>query len=213
MPLIHSVNEERCSAGVWQIEESESYFLKDLHLYEEEKQELKSLSDRKRIQWLASRHLLHILTNEEKRLVTSKDNFGKPFLIDSPLHISLSHSEDVVAAIIGKFPIGIDIQMKVEKLYRIKNRFLSERELSEIKNIDDLELLHIYWGAKECLFKAYGRGQVDFKKQLYITPIDNRQDFLGSIDKVDCQKQFNLKSIRIGEFIMVYIIDEKLGLT
>lgn len=208
MPLIHSVNEERCSAGVWQIEESESYFLSDLHLYEEERQELRTLSDRKRIQWLASRHLLHLLTNEEKRLVTSKDNFGKPFLIDSSLHISLSHSEDVVAAIIGKFPIGIDVQMKVDKLYRIKNRFLSEQEVSEMGNGNDHELLHLYWGAKECLFKAYGRGQVDFKKHLYIEPVIDKLQFYGSINKPDYQKRFLLKCVQILDFILVYILDE-----
>ena len=64
MPLIYSVNYAKCSVGIWQIEEAEDYFLKDLHLYEEEKKELESLSYRKRIQWLSSRHLLHILTNE-----------------------------------------------------------------------------------------------------------------------------------------------------
>lgn len=208
MPLIYSVNYAKCSVGIWQIEEAEDYFLKDLHLYEEEKKELESLSYRKRIQWLSSRHLLHLLTNEEKRLVTSKDNFGKPYLLDSNLHVSLSHSENLVAAIISDFPTGIDVQVKVDKLYRIRNRFLSEKEINEMIDKDDLEQLHIYWGAKECMFKAYGKGKVDFKKHLYVESIGDHKMIAAKFNKPDFEMKYFLKYEIVADFVLVYIIEE-----
>jgi phosphopantetheinyl transferase len=206
MPLLFSKKLDNVSVGVWDVREDAKFFLDDIHLYDDEKVELAALSERKKIHWLSSRYLLHQLTNDEKRLITTKDNFGKPYLADSNLHISLSHSDNLAAALVGNFPLGIDIQMKVEKLLRIRAKFLSEREIEEISDLDNLELIHIYWGAKECLFKAYGKGQVDFRKHLYIKSI-NQSDktILGIIDKQDTHKEYQLQYKIIGDSVLVFI--------
>lgn len=211
MPLLFSENNDSINVGLWNVIEDEKYFLDDIQLYNEEKDELEKLSVRKKIQWLSSRYLLHLLTHEEKRLITTKDNFGKPYLADSNLHISLSHSGDLAAAIVGNFPLGIDVQMKVEKLMRIRTKFLSEREIDEMYDYNDLELIHLYWGAKECLFKAYGKGGVDFKKHLYIKSVDeDSKSIIGIINKNEFESEYVLQYNFIDEYVLVYTSYAKL---
>ena len=117
--------------------------------------------------------MLHLLTREDQRRDCLKDQYGKPFLDGSNQFISFSHSEDLVAVAVSDVPVGIDIQLGVEKIARISHKFVNSEEAS-FANRDLLTNLHLIWGAKEAVFKAYGRKEVDFRKHMTFRETETR---------------------------------------
>lgn len=101
------------------------------------------------------------------------DDFGKPYLIDSDRHISVSHSAAWCAAMIGPRPCGVDIQVYTDTVTRIASRFMTEADLQRADRAPDRHRhLHLIWGAKECLYKAYGRRQLGFREHIFIPVLD-----------------------------------------
>jgi phosphopantetheinyl transferase len=208
MPLIYSIHlDNGTSAGIWENEEDIEFFEKNLSLYYEEVNEINELTERKQKEWLSSRYLLQTLMGHNYRLAVVKDHFGKPYLIGTNHHISLSHSGDYTAAVVSKKSTGVDIQYYTEKIIKIKHKFLSFKEMNHYEIDRDLNKLLIYWGAKESLFKAYGKGSVDFKKDLYVHPFElTDKELKAEVYKDDTTYHFTLKFIYNSKFIFVYIV-------
>lgn len=174
MPLhyIQSVQPSGVFA-VWHNDEPNSYFETRLNLNRDEIKLLEEFSDRKKLEWLSSRNLLHLMTGSKSRTLCVKDESGKPMLINSEYHISLSHSVDRTAVIASRSSVGIDIQKIVNKIGRISSKFCNEAELQHLPQDEDSILLyyHIIWGAKECIYKSYGKRKVDFRGHMFISDI------------------------------------------
>lgn len=134
---------------------------------------IRELSPRKRSEWLASRDLLFQIASLPDRAKCLYDDFGKPYLEGINKHISVSHSELWCAAMISDQPCGVDIQVYSETVRRIADRFLTPDDLVRIEQADKpLQLLHLLWGAKECIYKAYGRRKLGFREHIFITSIN-----------------------------------------
>ncbi len=195
--------------GVWQITESDEWFRKQLDLAPLELEELATLNRRKCLEWLAGRWLLHILLGDGDRKISLKDEFGKPYLPDSSLHISLSHSADKAAVIISPKSVGIDIQYFTEKIKRIERKFMREEESACLSENNEIPHLHVFWGAKESLYKAYGKREIDFKKHLLVTPFDYNLD-KGStqalVQKGDFSASYTIYYTVVNNFSLSYCI-------
>lgn len=175
MPLLSSSHPFAGAAlGVWQIGEAEAFFRDQLPLSREEELELALLKHLRRLEWLAGRWLLHRLTGAPQRLPLAKNAFSKPFFLDQPdLHCSLSHSHGVVGALLADQNCGCDIQVLVEKMPRLAPKFLNEPESHFVREYhpdEQFDLFHIFWTAKESLYKTYGLKELDFRKHLYVAP-------------------------------------------
>ena len=197
--------------GIWQITEDSEYFERRMDLFPEEKKNLEELHPKKKKEWLAARFLLHLMSGTKIRSACIKDEFGKPYLKGSQLNISMSHSFDKAAVIVSPKSCGIDIQLKVPKIERIVYKFLSQEEFDQIGHEDRLEILHCYWGAKESIYKAYGKKSVDFKKHMFISPFvyqNDGFDFNGSLKKTDPERIFNLHASSYEDYILVYALEE-----
>ncbi len=167
--------ENGAAIGLWRLEESPEFFLHSLHLQPKEQEELAKLKGRRIEEWLACRYLVHemlLAQGHAERVPVIKDEFGKPHLLGMPFHLSFSHSHDLVAVILANRPTGVDIQASVGKIERLANKFLGELELNSLIDETRLAQLHIYWGAKEALYKAYGRKELDFRQNIHIQPFD-----------------------------------------
>ncbi len=210
MPLVfEKILDPGTRLGVWLATEGDDFFEQGIQLHETEKEEIAKLQARKKSEWLASRYLLHYLTGRDERLITLKDQSGKPYLEGNAHHISLSHSGNYTAAIIADHATGIDIQVIQPKIERIVPKFLSPFEIEHLPQNEMMKYWHIYWGAKECLFKAYGKGRVDFKSQLFIQPITEKDDFcLGEVRKADVSAQYKMEFLSFADSILVYIAKE-----
>jgi len=208
VPLEYKIlQEEEVDLGIWFLDEPESYFTSKLDIHEEERDLIENLSIRKRLEWLSSRYLLHIMSGRAARGRFTKDEHGKPHLEDSDYHISISHSNNHICVIASPLLVGVDIQTYVSKISRIQHKFVSTKEESMI--IPDLanRSLHIIWGAKESLYKAYGKRGLDFIKHMEITDLDPRADhgrFKGLVSKGDYHRNFDLAYHAFEEYILVY---------
>lgn len=209
MPLLdfYTLPEFDAKLGVWEINENISFFRDRIDLFPEEYEEIEILKARKLLEWYCSRYLLHIMSNRDIRGACLKDEFGKPYLKNSDYYISMSHSHELTAVIASRSIVGIDIQYKVEKISRIAGRVLSEFELDDLHQNYSLDALHVYWGAKEAMYKIYGRKEIDFKKELFVdafTIQDGHVFSSGDIMKAGIKTECWIRAQILQDYVMVY---------
>ena len=177
--------------------------LSEKHLNEDDKKLLKIRKEKKSKEYfLAVRKLLE---NEDPELNIDYDSKGKPFL-NKQKGISISHSNEIVAiGISNEIDFGIDIQYKTDKIFKIKNKFLSKNESKFLDKTNDLESLIKVWSAKESIFKALGREGVSFSNDLEIDTINDKDLFREAYYKKDNIKiKFNLDFLFIEEYVICY---------
>lgn len=212
MPLIDKyIIDKNGILGIWEIQESDEYYRDNLHLFPQEVKELSQLSARKRTEWLASRYLLHALSGKLDRTPCLKDKYGKPYLDNSEYHISMSHSHNRVAVIASDDLCGIDIQIMVEKITRISKKFCTAEELAYIKPENQLKYFHFIWGAKECMYKAYGKRGIDMRKNMqvdsFVIPKNNQIITSGRLTLPEQSFNYSIHGKINNEFVLVYALD------
>ncbi|MFK7937106.1 MAG: 4'-phosphopantetheinyl transferase superfamily protein [Saprospiraceae bacterium] len=212
MPLLLHENLPFCGElGLWQIAEEEAYFQQKMPLTVREQTELAAIKgEKRRLEWWSGRYLLHQMSGRSQRGECYKDQFGKPYLDASPFAISISHSHGIAAVVAAPISVGIDIQKKVEKIERIAHKFMRPEETASLEAATRLEQLHVYWGAKEALYKAYGRRQLDFKAHISIEPFELEEygDTLqGKVQKGDYQSDFQLWYRLLEDYVLVYAME------
>lgn len=149
--------------------------------------------------WLATR----LLVNEFFDDVTIIYNaLGKPILSNN-WFISISHSNEFAAIIVNKkTECGIDIEKISPKVDRIKHKFLNS---SDLINITTLEELTLYWGAKEALYKYYGKKEVLFIEHLFINDFSiNNTNFIGKINMPNFKVEVPMTWEKLEDFMLVY---------
>lgn len=172
---------------------------------------ISTLSEKQQREQLTARYLTQKLTGKNY----CKDAHGKPHLEDSHSAISVSHSRDFLAVAVSEHLIGIDIQYQTPRLKKIAGRVMNEEKLNQLDTRDELLHLHIYWGAKEAMFKAYGEHGLHFKNNILIKPFlklpDNlnilQQVTTGSVSKNDYIKNFQIFFQLIDDYVFVVALD------
>lgn len=177
MPLFYQHNiHGKARLAVWHITEDEAFFLKRVTLQN-------SITHwHKRLQHLAGRYLLKELYADFPCELIEIANTKKPFLPGEKYHFSISHCGNYAAAIISEsLRTGIDVELITSKIEKIKNKFLSPAELSVIdhESLADLTLL---WSCKEAVYKWYGHGGLDFKKDMVVKNRLAQQNRTGQIE-------------------------------
>ncbi|WP_394351058.1 4'-phosphopantetheinyl transferase family protein [Spirosoma arboris] len=153
-----------------------------------------------RVEWLACRVAIQQLT--EAQGITyqglQKDEFGKPSLIGTPWHISLSHTGGWAAAVLHRSrPVGIDIEPIRDQFRRVVPRVLSADEIAHADN--NPNRLAVYWCAKEALYKLYGKRQLTFREHLHVEPfIDNAEQLIGHVRLPDHEEQLTIRCFQVG---------------
>lgn len=183
MPLFyqHTIN-HNTKIAVWHITENEDFFLAKVPLQK------KITHWHKRLQHLAGRYLLQeLFPGFPYHLIEIADT-RKPFLPNEKYHFSISHCGDYAAVIVShEKRVGIDIELVTPKIELIQHKFLSEEEIGMVNGQwsminGQLQLLTLLWNCKEAVFKWYGNGGVDFKKNIVIVKISKD----GDSGIVDC---------------------------
>jgi 4'-phosphopantetheinyl transferase len=205
MPLLEIRIEDNVRYGLWEITETQDFFFDRLQFDNEEWEYLDRVKGARKLEWLSSRWLLYLVLGESRRDPILKDDCGKPYISSQKGYISISHSHGKSAAAHSDLPVGIDIQKKVEKIYRISSKFLSEKELAQIPPERQIEHFHIFWGAKESIYKAYGRRKLDFKRDIEILPFRLEDGYAkGLLKRENVPWIFEIKFHFVSNFIVVY---------
>lgn len=130
---------------------------------------IESISSSRRRSEIVTTHLM-IKEHIGDHAVLLHDQYGAPLIEGEKCHISISHSSTHVAlAINHNHRIGIDIENWREQLVKVRNRFLSSREL-ELFNTP--QLLLQAWTAKEALYKVAQSPGISFASDI-ILPTDS----------------------------------------
>jgi phosphopantetheinyl transferase len=183
MPLFYQQNiNPTTKLAVWHIQEPEEFF------YEKAILQRNIVHPHKRLQHLAGRYLLKFLypdfPNDEMMVADTR----KPYLPNEQFHFSISHCGDYAAAIVSiDRRVGIDIELKTERVENIKHKFLHADELTAVENSADnnISLLTLLWTAKEAMYKWWGFGEVDFSDvlRLKVPEMKSEGRLIGSFEK------------------------------
>jgi 4'-phosphopantetheinyl transferase len=159
--------------AIWKIEEEADELYSQLQLDGDEKAYYERLKVGKRnLHWLGTRVLLRKMLRTDEYIDCKVDEHGKPYLVNLPYHISLSHSFDYAAVMISKHPVGIDIEQVKEKVERIAHKFMRKEEMGFINSRDKINQLYVCWCAKEAVYKCYGQKEVSFADNISLEPFE-----------------------------------------
>lgn len=164
MPLLLSKKiDEHSAYAVWNIQET---FLELPYLSPEPFPA--DLNPVRQAEWIVGRILVKSLCDSfdiEYEGISKQEN-GKPYLKNSYANISISHSFPIAAAMIHlKKPCGIDMERPREKHVFVRDKFLHP---SEMQYKDDIAKLCTIWGAKEVVYKIFGRRFLSLKDEIKI---------------------------------------------
>ncbi|MCF6360282.1 MAG: 4'-phosphopantetheinyl transferase superfamily protein [Cyclobacteriaceae bacterium] len=177
MPLFKKLIEENFILAVWHLTESEEFFLVDKGKFSASPEKLDEIKvEQRRREWLCSRHLGWSIAKEIEGKCDGvwSDSYNKPHIKNSELQISISHAKPYVAVLVHKHnSCGVDIEEKKNKLIRLAPKFLTQYELGQTNS--NIDALAIAWGAKEAIYKMYGRKQLIFKENIFLHKLDSIQ--------------------------------------
>ena len=174
---------------------------KELNSDEKNLLELKK-SNILREQFLATRKLLATENSDYK---ITYDINGKP-LLNSIYNISISHSHEIAAlAISDNSNIGIDVQLKENKIFNIQNKFLNKYEKSNIGDDPTVDILTMVWTSKESIYKAVGLKGISFSKNIKIDKVIEKDKigigyYINGTEKV----KFDLKFFYVDEYTICF---------
>ena len=211
MPLLYTKQlSARQMLGIWGLSEEPAELLEMLVPDADTIAQYRDINhDWRKRQWLASRLLSKILLGGNSPGIIY-DQYNKPYLSGSPMHISISHSYDKIAVIIDKEKeTGIDIELIKPKIERIAERFMSDEEMRTVQDHNLIEALYVHWCAKESLYKLYGKKELVFRENILVEPFkyNNEGSISGRIVAGSYDKRFDLRYERSGGHMLVYVIN------
>lgn len=157
--------------------------------------------------YLASRLLLKQFHPDEKIV---KDEFGKPHLAGSEGGISWSHSGNYAAfASCQHGPAGIDIETLGPRILKIENKFCNQKDKAVIHHTHHSNSLLLIWGAKESIYKWYGKKEVDFRLHMTCGAFDMQQEgrFSAWLHLPQLKQEFIMEYMIFNGHIAVWVVD------
>ncbi|WP_396169193.1 4'-phosphopantetheinyl transferase family protein [Flavobacterium sp.] len=194
---------------VWEITESREELLGNVVLKEKTQLRLNAMkSEMHQRAFLSVRMLLQEVGYTDFEL--HYDEFGKPYFLDGK-HVSITHSHHFSAIIISDETVGIDIEMQREKIIRIADKFVNEKELNRLKNFDTedyIKKLTVKWGAKEAIFKIRNEKGISFKDHIQVNTFEIEDQKTNAILEFENIKQvFSIYFEEFEKFTLVYAFE------
>lgn len=188
MPLhqILSIN-ETTTAYFWHITEDVTSLFRAVSLSDCSNKRLEGMkSEAQQKAFLAVRMLLLHLGYSDEDL--TYDASGKPHLKrevsgtknenENPLpvthcpspnnrYISISHSHDFAAICVSDQEVGIDIELRKEKILKIASRYMNVRHLEQLSIEEQIAKATTVWGIKEAIFKIKNEKGISFPDHIF----------------------------------------------
>jgi 4'-phosphopantetheinyl transferase len=212
MPIVFNKKiDDDTVLAVWKIEETEEQLMSGLQLKQHELDVIASLNNGKRLlHWLSTRLLLRMMLNTSEYIDCQMDEHGKPYLPNLGYHISLSHSYDYAAVIIGKTKkVGVDIELIKHKIKTIKHKFLSDLELAQKQIGDNVNGLYVCWCAKEAIFKWNGRKGLEFKQHIHVKKfkLEDEGELNALVELPEGTQELNVKYFKTSDgYMLGYVV-------
>lgn len=139
------------------------------------------------------------------------DEFGKPYL-SNHRYISITHSHNFAAIIVSDQTVGIDMELQREKIIRIADKFVNEKELKRLQSFDApdyIKKLTVKWGAKEAIFKIRNKKGISFKDHIQVEPFsmtDTQTQACLLFENLEIK--FVVHYLEIENFTLVYAFEK-----
>ena len=121
-------------------------------------------------EWLATRLLLKEALGDDVKI--SYTVSGRPFLIGSTQHISISHTRKYVLLALAQEPFGVDIEVWGSRALRLQQKFLSPDEACLLHSKEADEIAVRLWSAKESCYKYLDIPGLSLKNNIFLTQHD-----------------------------------------
>jgi phosphopantetheinyl transferase len=147
----------------------ENHPFKETFLFDDEKEKLSNLkNEKRRLEFCAIRFI-----RNQKNIPFSiaYSPIGAPYLAGSPMHVGISHSNDLVGLALAPFKIGLDIELISDRILTIKNRFTTSQEVALFCYTEAMNFT-IIWTIKEVLYKLAGRLEINLISELMINSVE-----------------------------------------
>ena len=195
---------------VWEITESLEELLGNVVLKEKTQLRLNKMkSEMHQRAFLSVRMLLKEAGYTDFEL--HYDEFGKPYFLDGK-HVSITHSHHFSAIIISDETVGIDIEMQREKIIRIADKFVNDKELNRLKSFDlqdYIKKLTVKWGAKEAIFKIRNEKGISFKDHIQVNPFEiEDQKTTAILELENIKQQFSIHFEEFEGVTLVYAFEK-----
>lgn len=201
-------DDSRSRLGVWQITETEEELRALTSIPSDELEEISYIKNESlRKQKLAVRALLDTFF-EDKVYLSHHDN-GKPYIENSAVNISITHTNKYVAIILNEEEeVGIDCESLDRDFSAVEKKALSEDEIEDLDEDKRNEQLAIYWCAKEAIYKKMSQYNVDFAEQIEIDDFRVRRE--GELEATFIQKdgfeeELNLQYTTFDRHVLVWV--------
>jgi phosphopantetheinyl transferase len=212
MPLYKSIYIDTSSQIlVWKITESYEKLLGEVQLNEKSLLRLNGMkSQLHQRAFLSVRKLLQEAGYSDFDL--QYDESGKPHLnpnncYTEPVEVSISHSNNFSTLIISNQKVGIDIEMQRDKIIRIADKFVNNKEslrLGDTNTLDYIKKLTVKWGAKEAIFKIRNEPGISFKDHIWVNSFEIRdQKTIATLEMENVKQQFSIYFEEFENFTLV----------
>lgn len=216
MPLYKSIYIDTSSQIlVWKITESYEKLLGEVQLNEKSLLRLNGMkSQLHQRAFLSVRKLLQEAGYSDFDL--QYDESGKPHLnpnncYTEPVEVSISHSNNFSTLIISDQKVGIDIEMQRDKIIRIADKFVNNKEslrLGDTNTLDYIKKLTVKWGAKEAIFKIRNEPGISFKDHIWVNSFEIRdQKTIATLEMENVKQQFSIYFEEFENFTLVYAFE------
>jgi phosphopantetheinyl transferase len=211
MPLYKIINiSPTTRILVWKITESFEELRSQVSLKEKTESRLNGMkSETHQRAFLSVRMLIQELGFTDHDL--HYDEFGKPYF-NCHNYISITHSHHFSAIIISEETVGIDIELQRQKILRIADKFVSEKELNRLKSFDAedfIKKLTVKWGAKEAIFKIRNEKGISFKDHIQVNPFEiDDKETIAFLEIENTKQEFSIYFEEFEGFALVYAFEK-----
>ncbi|MBU8891817.1 MAG: 4'-phosphopantetheinyl transferase superfamily protein [Bacteroidales bacterium] len=192
--------------GLWEITEDYDTLRSNLKLDQEDITTVENFKNhRRKLEWLSVRILLKRMLGKDSKIVYGPER--KPYLHNNLYNISISHSKDFTAILIGKKRrVGLDLEFMTSKILRIADKFLRPEELENIEKDQKLYHLYLHWCAKEALYKICDKVDINFVTNLNIDPFKPKENGLmvGAVNNSYMNEKFTLNYFTLKNYSIVW---------
>jgi 4'-phosphopantetheinyl transferase len=195
---------------VWRVDETEPYWEQRLLFSPAMQEEWARCHPSQRREWLATRWLAARLAGKNPPPYR-KDPFGKPLGEDGEGQFSFSHTRGWAAVTRSESSVGVDIQTLEEKTLRISRKFMLPEEIDRAMENPRTHAacVHVHWGAREAVYKAYGQRGLDFRADMLLEPF--RYDPSGGRIQILVRKEgrewaYRAHYLPLGDVMLAYAV-------
>jgi phosphopantetheinyl transferase (holo-ACP synthase) len=217
MPIVHKEYiGDHGVLGVWKITESLEELLDMIEFTEGDAKVFEQFKNKARqTHWLSYRLAIRRIMGDITKLEFYYDEHGKLHFQNHQYNLSVTHSGDYSAVIISnRHHVGIDLELISDRIDGLEDKFMNATEQKRLPEENREKYLTAFWGAKEALFKLYGKRELKFGENIFIDlkEIEDQGSFQGKIKSPDFERDYRINYRVLDNYMLVHSADDQTGI-